>query len=59
MPAPDFARFVELAREGKPRPTWEAPADIPRGEAEQIYQKSEVERSIQYCKKVLGLGLKG
>ena len=52
--ARDFARFVALAKKGKPRDARR------RGDAkaEQDYQKSEIERSIKYCKETLGLGLK-
>lgn len=57
MPARDFARFVALAQKGKPRDTFRASGDN-REKAEQDYQKGEVERSIKYCKEVLGLGLK-
>jgi sugar phosphate isomerase/epimerase len=49
--AADFARFVALAKTGKAIP--------PKGSgSEQEYQKGEIERSIKYCKEVLGLGLK-
>lgn len=44
--AGDFAAFLALARRGKPLEPF--PAD----------QKAELERSIGYCKEVLGLGLK-
>ncbi len=57
--ASDFARFVALAKKGKPRDTWKAPAGVDRKVAEQEYQKGDIERSIEYCKKELGLGLKG
>ncbi len=57
--ASDLARFLALAKKGKPRDTWKAPAGIDRKLAEQEYQKSEIERSISYCKTELGLGLKG
>ena len=57
--ASDFARFVALAKKGKPRDTWKAPEGKDRKLAEQDYQKSEIERSISYCKEQLGLGLKG
>ena len=57
--AMDFAGFVAMARYGKPfvppqgRPTGE------RSEAlSQSQQKFDLERSIRYCKEVLGLGLK-
>jgi sugar phosphate isomerase/epimerase len=56
--ASDFARFVALAKKGKPREAWKAPAGVERKVAEQEYQKGEIERSIAYCKKELGLGLK-
>ena len=58
MPAKDFARFVALAKKGQAREPWKAPAGVPRGQAEQEYQKSEIEKSIRYCKEELGLGLK-
>ncbi len=56
--AADLARFVALARKGKPRDTWKASAGQDRKLAEQAYQKSEIERSLRYCKETLGLGLK-
>lgn len=56
--ASDLARFVALAKKGKPRDTWKAPAGVDRKQAEQDYQKSEIERSLSYCKAELGLGLK-
>jgi len=58
MSAADFARFLALAKQGRPRDTWRAPQGVPREKAEQDYQKSEIEKSIRYCKDVLGLGLK-
>lgn len=54
-----FARFVALAKKGKPREGWKAPEGVDRKTAEQEYQKGEIERSLAYCKKQLGLGLKG
>jgi 3-oxoisoapionate decarboxylase len=56
--AVDLARFVALAKKGKPRDTWKAPAGMDRKQAEQDYQKSEIERSLRYCKEELGLGLR-
>ncbi len=50
--AKDLARFVALAKRGKPAP--------PRGRdsgPEPEFQKREIEKSLQYCKSV-GLGLK-
>jgi sugar phosphate isomerase/epimerase len=52
--ASDFAKFVALAKRGKAIP----PHRSPDAKAEQEYQKGEFERSIKYCKEVLGLGLK-
>ena len=52
--ARDFAKFVAMAKRGKPMP----PHKSPDAKAEQEYQKSELERSLKYCKEVLGLGLK-
>ena len=58
MPADRFARFVALARQGTSRPTFQAPAGVDRKIAEQTYQRGEIERSLKYCKDVLGLGLR-
>jgi 3-oxoisoapionate decarboxylase len=52
--AGDFAKFVALAKRGKEIP----PHHSADAKAEQEYQKSELERSIKYCREVLGLGLK-
>jgi 3-oxoisoapionate decarboxylase len=52
--AKDFARFVALAKRGKPI----QPHKSPDAQAEQEYQKGELERSLKYCKEILGLGLK-
>lgn len=56
--AHEFARFVALAKSGKPIEPFKAPAGVERAKAEQEYQKAELERSIKYCKEALGLGLK-
>ncbi len=56
--ASDLAKFVALAKQGKPRDTWKAPEGVDGKKAEQDYQKSEVERSLRFCKEKLGLGLK-
>jgi len=58
MPAKDFARFAAMARRGKPFETVKNPEGKDRAETEQLGQKAEIERSIKYCKEVLGLGLK-
>jgi sugar phosphate isomerase/epimerase len=52
--ASEFAKFVALARRGTPR----EPHKSADASAEQVYQKGELERSLKYCKEVLGLGLK-
>ncbi|HKQ37277.1 MAG TPA: sugar phosphate isomerase/epimerase, partial [Verrucomicrobiae bacterium] len=46
--AVDLAKFLALARKGKPREGWKAPEGKDRKIAEQEYQKSEIERSIKY-----------
>lgn len=50
VPAKNFARFLALAKTGKPLPR--ATPDDP------VYQRDQIERSLKYCKEVLGLGLK-
>ena len=54
MKASDLAKFVALAKRGKEIP----PHHSADAKAEQEYQKGELERSIRYCKDVLGLGFK-
>lgn len=56
--AKDLARFVALARKGQAREPWKAPEGQDRKMAEQEYQKREIEKSLLYCKRELGLGLK-
>jgi sugar phosphate isomerase/epimerase len=54
----EFAKYVQMARSGKERPAYV----MPRGEAGkpelQAYQKSELEKSLKYCRETLGLGRK-
>ena len=52
--ASDFTRFLALAKRGKALEPYRAPD----AKAEQDYQKGELERSLKYCREVLGLGLK-
>jgi 3-oxoisoapionate decarboxylase len=58
LPAASFARFLAIARQGKPRPTFQPPAGEDRQKAEQAYQRGEIERSLKYCRDVLELGSK-
>lgn len=59
IPVADFARFVALAKSGTPFTTVKNPEGKDRTETNQLSQKAEIERSIKYCREVLGLGLKG
>lgn len=58
--ASEFARFVELAKNGKP---FQIPDGRPSGakskELEQAQQKYDLEQSLAYCRNVLGLGFNG
>ncbi len=56
--ASDLARFIALAKRGKKIEPFKAPAGVDRTQADQDYQRGEVERSIKYCREVLGLGLR-
>lgn len=58
MRATEFAKFVALAKKGSPFTTVKNPEGANRTETEQLGQKAEIERSIQYCREKLGLGLK-
>jgi sugar phosphate isomerase/epimerase len=53
-PARGFARFVRLARTGKPGASRKSGNEA----EEQAFQKAELERSLRYCKEELGLGLR-
>ena len=55
--ARDFAKFLALAKKGKPFETVKNPEGKDRKETDQLGQKAEIERSIRYCKETLGLGL--
>lgn len=54
----DFMRFMRLAKRGSPLSPFSAPPGKDLKQAEQQFQKSELERSIRYGKEVLQLGLK-
>lgn len=51
LPAPAFAKFLALAKEGRPLPLFKAEGD--KKTAEQVYQKAELERSITWCRENL------
>ncbi len=57
--AHEFARFVALAKRGK---KFEMPPGRPNGvaslELEQAQQKFDLEESLAYCRRALGLGRK-
>jgi sugar phosphate isomerase/epimerase len=53
-----YEKFLALAEKGKERKAWKAPEGEDRGEAKRVYQRGEIERSIAYCRKELGLGRK-
>ena len=63
MPAAEFARFVALAKNGRPfmgsMIIADAPGRQPEGyrEALKEQQKFDLERSLEYAKKQLGLGI--
>jgi hypothetical protein len=54
-PASGFAKYAAFARKGTEPKPYKAPKGL---EAEQAWQKSQLEKSVQYCRKRLGLGLK-
>ncbi|MFP6881288.1 MAG: sugar phosphate isomerase/epimerase [Roseibacillus sp.] len=51
-----YDKFLALAKSGKHRDTWKAPKGIDRKKAQRDYQRGDIERSLAYCKKELGLG---
>ena len=57
--AKDLAGFAALARKGKAIPPFKPAEGQDRKQAEQEYQKAELEHSLTYCKETLGLGLNG
>jgi len=56
--AHEFAKFVALAERGKAREPFKLPEGKDKKLAEQEYQKDQLERSLRYCREVLGLGAK-
>ena len=53
-----LARFEAFAKRGEPIPPFKAPEGEAKKQAEQEYQKGELERSIQYLRETIGIGLK-
>jgi 3-oxoisoapionate decarboxylase len=56
LPAHALAPFLAIARRGRPRESWQPPPGEDRKQAEQAYQRGELERSLIYCRHTLGLG---
>lgn len=54
-----FDQFVAWAKKGRPREAHQGLAGVDRKQADQEYQRAELERSIRYCREELGLGLRG
>jgi 3-oxoisoapionate decarboxylase len=56
--ASDFARFLAVAQRGKPREAFRAGQGAEGRAADQAHQKAELQKSVDYCKRVLGLGVR-
>lgn len=54
----EFAKYLALAKRGTPRESFKLPDGPERERAMQAYAKSELERSLKYCREVLGIGTK-
>lgn len=54
-PGAGFARYVAFAKRGRAPKPYRVQKGI---KAEQAWQKAQLEKSIRYCRQVLGLGLK-
>jgi hypothetical protein len=53
-----LAQFEALAARGHPLESFHVPDGVDKKEAERLFQKAEIERSIDYCRKELGLGIR-
>jgi hypothetical protein len=51
-----LARFEALARKGHPLAPFQTSPDSDKKLSEQAFQKGELERSVKYCREVLGIG---
>lgn len=56
--ADDYSRFLALSRKGKVLSPFSAPEGADREKAQQEYQLAELEKSLVYCRKSLGMGRK-
>ena len=54
--AADLARFLVLAKKGRPLDPFKASAGADKDKAQEDYQREQIERSLRYCKDSLGLG---
>ena len=54
----ELMKFVSFAKRGSPQAPFVVPTGNDARRAEQEFQRAELERSIRYCKEVLGLGLR-
>ena len=53
-----LAQFEALAAKGRPIESFRAPEGMDKKDAERAFQKAEIERSIAYCRRELGLGVR-
>jgi 3-oxoisoapionate decarboxylase len=56
--AKEFLGFTSMAKRGRAVEAFKVPEGKDRKLAEQEFQKAELEKSVKYCREVLGLGLK-
>lgn len=54
----EFAKFLQLAKRGRTISPPAFPTGPERAPAEQQFQRAELEKSLRYCREVLGLGIK-
>ena len=54
----EFMKFAAFAKRALPKQPFTVPPGVDTKTAEQEFQKAELERSIKYCREMLGLGLK-
>jgi hypothetical protein len=52
--AREFARFVAFAKRGRPVPAFQVPSGRDPKEYEKAFQRAELERSLKFCRDVLG-----